>query len=291
MKVAVFGKKFGAEVVPYIEELFSKLFENGIDVTVYKPYLSFLSESLQLTFHNKTFADHTELNGVDVLISIGGDGTILEAITMVRDSEVPILGINTGRLGFLANIAKKDINMAVQDLLSKRYQLDRRALIELDLETEMFGGFKCGLNEFTVTDAASNSMITVHTYINGKLLNSYWADGLIIATPTGSTGYSLSCGGPIVMPGSQNFIITPIAPHNLNVRPFVIPDDNEISIRVEGRSGKFLSSLDSRSEQFEGELTLKLKKAAFHVNLIQTTAQDFANILRNKLLWGLDRRN
>lgn len=291
MKVAVFGKKFGSEVVPYIEELFANLFENGIEVTVYRPYLSFLSERLQLTFHDRTFTAEEGLEAVDILISIGGDGTILEAITIVKDSQIPILGINTGRLGFLANVAKKDINMAIQDLIAKRFELDKRALIELKMNGNNFDGFPYGLNEFTVSDKESNSMVTVHTYINGKLLNSYWADGLIISTPTGSTGYSLSCGGPIVMPGSLNFIITPIAPHNLNVRPFVIPDNNEIMIRVEGRSNSFLLSLDSRTETFNGELELVLKKAPFHVNLVQTASQDFANTLRNKLLWGLDRRN
>ncbi len=291
MRVAVFGKQFGQEVIPYIEELFSKLFENGIDVVVYRPYLDFLSANLQLSFHDKTFTNSEDLKGVDVFLSIGGDGTILEAITIVRDTEIPILGINTGRLGFLANVAKKDINMAIQDLLSNRFDIDERALIQMDTEEGLFGDLNFGLNEFTVTHKESTAMITIHTFINGKLLNSYWADGIIISTPTGSTGYSLSCGGPIVMPGSQNFIITPIAPHNLNVRPFVIPDNNEITIRVEGRSSNFMVSLDSRSETMSREMEIRLKKAPFTVKLVRTASQDFANTLRNKLLWGLDRRN
>jgi NAD+ kinase len=225
------------------------------------------------------------------MFSIGGDGTFLETLTFVRDSGIPIIGINTGRLGFLANIAKTEINKAIDSLANKKIKIEKRSLISVTSQSKLFGEVNYGLNELTILKKDTSSLITINAYINGDFLNSYFADGLIVATPTGSTAYSLSCGGPLVMPCSQNFIITPIASHNLNVRPLVISDDSIITLKVEGRSSNYLVSLDSRSEVIDSSIELTLKKAEFSANLIQIENQNFFNTIRNKLLWGLDKRN
>ncbi|MDG1146397.1 MAG: NAD kinase, partial [Flavobacteriales bacterium] len=218
-------------------------------------------------------------------------GTILDATTLIRDSGIPIIGVNTGRLGFLADIAKDQIPKTIKQLVNKRYSIDQRTLLKLETEKPIFGELNFALNEVTISRKDTTSMITITTYLNDKFLNSYWADGLIISTPTGSTGYSLSCGGPIVMPGSNNFIITPIAPHNLNVRPLVISDEYELKVKVEGRANQFLIALDSRIETIDSSVELTIKKECFKINMIETDTQDFASTLRNKLLWGLDKRN
>ena len=239
-----------------------------------------------------TYNSYEELkNGVDLFVSIGGDGTILDATTIIRDSEIPIIGVNTGRLGFLADIAKNEIPKTIKQLVNKRFTIDRRVMLKLETDCGIFGDLNFALNEVTISRKDTTSMITISTYINNQFLNSYWADGLIIATPTGSTGYSLSCGGPIVMPGSNNFIITPIAPHNLNVRPLVISDEYTIKVKVEGRENQFLVALDSRIESLESGVELIISKERFKTKMIETDTQDFSSTLRNKLLWGLDKRN
>jgi len=239
-----------------------------------------------------TYNTYEELKeGIDLFISVGGDGTILDATTLIRDTEIPIIGVNTGRLGFLADIAKDQIPKTIKQLVNKKFSIDQRSLLHLDTDIPIFGDLNFALNEVTISRKDTTSMITITTYINDQYLNSYWADGLIISTPTGSTGYSLSCGGPIVMPGSQNFIITPIAPHNLNVRPLVISDEYEIKVKVEGRASQFLVALDSRIQTIDAGIELTIKKEAFKINMVETETQDFASTLRNKLLWGLDKRN
>jgi NAD+ kinase len=227
---------------------------------------------------------------VECLISIGGDGTILDTLTMVQDTMIPVMGINTGRLGFLSSISKEDVSRALEALREGQYSLDKRTLIKLDTTRNLFGDVNYALNELTIHKKDSSSMIIIHTYLNGEYLNSYWADGLIIATPTGSTGYSLSCGGPIVMPQSGNFVITPIAPHNLNVRPIVVSDKFVISLEVEGRSQYFLASLDSRSVTIDASIQLAVRKAEFSMNLIRLNNENFLGMLRNKLMWGHDLR-
>lgn len=259
---------------------------------VYAPFYDFISRYLKLEAPVHTFMTEVDLKkGVDFVFSLGGDGTFLETLMYVRDSGIPILGINTGRLGFLANVAKTEIETAIDSLLQKKYTIDTRALLRLDTADRLFGDVNYALNELTVMKKDSSAMITVSAYIDGEYLNSYFADGLIIATPTGSTAYSLSCGGPLVMPGSQNFVITPIAPHNLNVRPLVISDKHIITLKITGRSNNYLVSLDSRSEVIDSSVELVLKKADFYVNLIKLENQSFFSTIRNKLLWGLDRRN
>ena len=292
MKVAVYGKQFQQEVAPFVHELFLELEKAQMEVIVYEPFYNFLSQQIRLNLFLGTYNSYEELKkNIDLFISVGGDGTILDATTLIRDTGIPIIGVNTGRLGFLADIAKEQIPKTIKQLINKRFSIDKRTLIKLETEQPLFDGLNFALNEVTISRKDTTSMITITTYINDQYLNSYWADGLIIATPTGSTGYSLSCGGPIVMPGSENFIISPIAPHNLNVRPLVISDKYEIKVKVEGRAKQFLVALDSRIQTMDAGLELTIKKESFKINMIETETQDFSSTLRNKLLWGLDKRN
>jgi NAD+ kinase len=228
---------------------------------------------------------------MDFIISIGGDGTLLDTVCLVGERQVPILGINTGRLGFLATVAKNDIEAAIKKLFDGAYSVESRSLVSVSSDIPLFNGFNFGLNEFTIHKRDTSSMITVHTYIDGKYLNSYWADGLIVATPTGSTGYSLSCGGPLISPNARNFVITPVSPHNLNVRPIIVSDESEMSFRIEGRSEKFLISLDSRSTPIDATVKLHVKKAEFSANLVKFEDYNFFDTLRQKLNWGFDMRN
>ena len=292
MKVAVYGKQFQQEVAPFVHELFIELEKAHMEVLVYEPFYNFLSQQINLNLFLGTYNSYNELKeGVDLFISVGGDGTILDAVTLIRDTEIPIIGVNTGRLGFLADVAKDQIPKTIKQLVNNHFSIDQRTLIRLETEQPIFGDLNFALNEVAISRKDTTSMITITTYINDQYLNSYWADGLIIATPTGSTGYSLSCGGPIVMPGSDNFIITPIAPHNLNVRPLVISDKYEIKVKVEGRANQFLVALDSRIQTIDASVELIIKKENFKINMVETDTQDFASTLRNKLLWGLDKRN
>lgn len=292
MKIAIYGRPTKDNLSEHIQVLFNKLNESKVEVLIYEPFYRFISQGLTLTDSYKTFQSHTALKkGVNFVLSIGGDGTFLETLMYVRDSGIPILGINTGRLGFLANVAKTEINSAIDALLGNRYTIETRALLNLTTTNNLFGDLNYALNELTIMKKDSLAMVTVNAYINGEYLNSYFADGLIIATPTGSTAYSLSCGGPLVMPGSENFLITPIAPHNLNVRPLIISDNNVITLKISGRSNQYLVTMDSRSEVVDNSVELTLKKADFYANLVKLENQSFFNTIRNKLLWGLDKRN
>ena len=292
MQIAIYGRPTNDNTSEYIQQLFHKLNEYKTEILIYEPFYNFLKQKLNLVGNIKPFSTHTDLKGkVDTMLSLGGDGTFLETLAFVRDSGIPVLGINTGRLGFLANVAKTEINVAIEALMAKKFSIEKRALLSVSGPKAIFGEVNYGLNELTVLKKDTSSMITINAYINGDYLNSYFADGLIIATPTGSTAYSLSCGGPLVMPGSQNFVITPIAPHNLNVRPFVISDNNVITLKVEGRSPNYLVTLDSRSEVIESNIELTIKKADFSAHLIKLENQSFFTTMRNKLLWGLDKRN
>ena len=292
MKVAVFGKSITPDSKQCIEELHRELVNANADIRVLKKLNSFINEHCDLGLNFSEFASHEDLLefSPDFLITVGGDGTILDAVTYVRDSGIPILGINTGRLGFLSNVSKDKITKAVKALASGDYALDDRYLLNLKAQAINLD-LNFALNEITVSRKDTTAMVTVHTWIDNNYLNSYWADGLIIATPTGSTGYSLSCGGPIIMPGSESFVVTPIAPHNLNVRPFVIPNDIEIKLKVESRERQFLVSLDSRIYAVDNESELYIKLDNFKIRMVKTEIQDFADTLRNKLLWGLDKRN
>lgn len=228
---------------------------------------------------------------MDFVISVGGDGTLLDTVSLVGEYEVPIVGINTGRMGFLATIAKEDVEKAVQVLFDGDFTIQDRILINLEADQKLFNGVPYGLNEFTIHKRDTSSMIIVHTYIDGEYLNSYWADGLIVATPTGSTGYSLSCGGPLISPSAKNFVITPVSPHNLNVRPMIVSDESEITFSIEGRSKKFLISLDSRSTAVDASVKLKVKREKFVARLVKFHDYSFFDTLRKKLNWGFDMRN
>ncbi len=292
MKAAIYGRSTKDNISEHIQQLFNKLNEYETEILIYEPFYRFLKQKIEIKGSVQTFNSFYDLNGdTDCMLSLGGDGTFLETLTYVRNLGIPVLGINTGRLGFLANVAKNEINEAIEALVHKRFSIEKRALLSVTAPNNLFGEVNYALNELTIFKKDSSSMITIHTYINGDYLNSYFADGLIIATPTGSTAYSLSCGGPLVMPGSANFVITPIAPHNLNVRPLVISDNNVIKLKVEGRSSHYLASLDSRNEIIDSSIELTLKKADFYLHIIKLENQNFFNTIRNKLLWGLDKRN
>lgn len=292
LKVAIYGRNFQESFIPFIQDLFNTLNLYNFEYAIYAPFFDFLKERLVINDNVALYNNHHDIDKTtDLLISIGGDGTFLETIHIVRDSNIPILGVNTGRLGFLASTQKDEIRDVLEKINQKKYRLQTRSLIQLDNNLNLFAGENVALNEVTVHKQDSSSMITIHTYIDDLYLNSYWADGLIIATPTGSTAYSLSCGGPIMVPGASDFIITPIAPHNLNVRPVVVPDSRKIKIKVEGRSQAFLCSLDSRSESIQFETELTISKANYGINVIQTEDQNFLSTIRNKMMWGIDRRN
>ncbi len=293
MKVALYGRPSNNNTSEQVHSLFQKLNEYKTEIIIHEPLYKFLKQKIQISGAIKTFNSHADLNkDIDVMLSLGGDGTLLETLNFVRDSGIPVLGINTGHLGFLANVAQTEIKVAIEALLNKKFSIEQRTMISVSAaNNNLFGDINYGLNELTIFKKDSSSMITIHTYINGDFLNSYFADGLIIATPTGSTAYSLSCGGPLVMPGSQNFVITPIAPHNLNVRPLVISDNNILTIKVEGRSSHYRATLDSRNEVIDTSVELTVKKADCHLQLIKLENQNFFNTIRNKLLWGLDKRN
>jgi len=293
MKIAFYGKSFGEDAVASVQQLLSKLEMLEIKLFIYKPFYDFLKKN-KIVFVSEIslFSKAEELKKpVDFMFSVGGDGTILEAITLVKNSGIPILGLNTGRLGFLSSIAKDNCLDAIDNLIKKKYTIDERSLIRLETNKNLFGNLNFALNEITVQKKESTSMIMIKAYVNEEYLNSYWADGLIIATPTGSTGYSLSCGGPIIAPESENFIITPIATHNLTVRPIVIPDNNVIKLNVEGRSKSFQASLDSRTQTIDSTVTLTIRKESFKIKLVKLENQNFFNTIRNKLLWGIDKRN
>lgn len=291
MKIAIYGRKLADGNKESVSKLFQCLKNKSADIYVFS---NFQNEVVGLTNDEAIipFSSYAELDqSFDAFISIGGDGTILESVTLVRDLNIPILGINTGRLGFLSNTKPEEIEYAIECISNKDYQLDHRTLLEVNTESNLFGDTNFALNELSILKRDSSSMITIHTYIDDCHLNSYWADGLIISTATGSTAYSLSCGGPIIMPGTGNFTLTPIAPHNLNVRPIVIADSSVLRFTVESRAKQSLLALDFRSKVITAKESIVVQKAKFTISLIQLPNQSFISSLRNKLNWGLDQRN
>ncbi|WP_347159562.1 NAD kinase [Pontibacter chitinilyticus] len=291
MKIALLGKPFSDSIAPFIQRLFDELQLRKTELLVVEQFYEEIRHKLNLPSGIETFNRGDKLVGVDVVLSIGGDGTLLDTVTYVGEQELPILGINTGRLGFLATIPYDSINVALDALYKGHYTLDDRALIRVDADQEIFNGINFGMNEFSLLKRDTSSMIVVHTYIDGEYLNSYWADGLVVATPTGSTGYSLSCGGPLVLPQTNNFVISPVCPHNLNVRPMIVSDKSVISFEVEGRGSTYLASLDSRSTAVDMNLQLAVRRENFVARLIKLHHVNFLSTLRSKLNWGLDKRN
>jgi NAD+ kinase len=292
MKIAIYSRGIENNQLNDVSQLLHELIRFGIEPIIFQDFFNSFYSSVKIDSKYSTFSSGDELDeSIDCMISLGGDGTLLDTVTLVRDTGIPILGVNYGRLGFLANIGKEEINTAIDAIANGKYVLDKRTLIHLDANIPLFGQTPYALNEFSIHKKDSSPMIKIHTYLNGEFLNSYWADGLIVATPTGSTGYSLSCNGPVVFPDSSSFVITPVAPHNLNIRPLVVPDNTIVSFELEGRTDGFLCTLDSRREVVTKETQLAVKKQSFSLNLIRMNENNFLQTLRNKLSWGLDKRN
>ena len=292
MTIALFGGIYQEYFSKYIQHLIKKLEVEHINLVVEKEFYDFLKTHIRFNKKILTFTKHEDIkDSVDCLFSIGGDGTLLKAVTYVRESEIPILGINTGRLGFISSISTDQIDDAVSDVIKNNYQINERILLELNTSNHLFKEKNFALNEVAVSKKDTSSMIKIDTFIDDDFLNTYWADGLVVSTPTGSTGYSLSCGGPIIMPGTNNIIITPNAPHNLNVRPIVISDESTIRLKIEDRDQLALVSLDSRHRAFQSNIELNIKKANFKIRLIQPQNNAFISTIRNKLMWGIDKRS
>jgi NAD+ kinase len=292
MKAAIYSRAMEDEQLPDVQLFFDELAKQKIEPFIFLNFYEQIKDSINLPAGTKTFALSEDLSDdTECIISLGGDGTLLDTITIVKDKDIPIMGINFGRLGFLASIGREEVQTAVKAIAKRTYVVDKRTMIHLDADSPMFGNVPYALNEFSIHKRDVASMIKIHTYLNGEFLNTYWADGLIVATPTGSTGYSLSCNGPIVFPDSGSFVITPVAPHNLNVRPIIVPDNNIISFEIESRSDHIICALDSRRVIINKNVQLAVKKESFHIKLVRLSENNFLQTLRNKLTWGLDKRN
>jgi NAD+ kinase len=275
-----------------VQVFFDELSRQKIKPVIFQSFFEQIKDNINLPADTITFSDSSQLNEeIEFIISLGGDGTLLDTITLVRDKKISIMGINFGRLGFLASIGREELRVAVKAMANRTFITDKRTLIHLDASVPLFGNTPYALNDFSIHKRDVANMIKIHTYLNGEFLNTYWADGLIVATPTGSTGYSLSCNGPVVFPDSGSFVITPVAPHNLNVRPIVVPDNNVISFEIESRSEQIICALDSRRELVSKEVQLAVQKEIFDVNIVRLNENNFLQTLRNKLTWGLDKRN
>ncbi len=292
MNVAIYGRKVNKQDVADYENLLKIIKDFGWNAILEKDLKKELEKKSNIGSHCETFSTHKDFKkGIDFAFSIGGDGTFIKTVSYIRDSGVPILGINTGRLGFLANISRDQIHSTMEMIDQKKYVFQKRSLLRVETEDNLFGDDNIALNEVTLHKKDTASMITVHASLDGNYLNSYWADGLIVSTPTGSTAYSLSCGGPIITPGCQVHILTPIAPHNLNVRPVVVPDHMPIKLKIEGRERKYLISLDANSKNIPQGSELIIKKAEFMINVMKFEDNNFLDTIRNKMLWGIDKRN
>ena len=292
MRVAIYGRKVNKQIAEYFIKLFEILEEFGWKPVIEEELNHQLIQKAGISENYEIFRDHKDFHsGLDLVISMGGDGTFLKTVSYIRNSGVPIMGINTGRLGFLANISKDAMYETLAQVKNKEYEFQLRSLLRVHTEEDLFGADNFALNELTLHKKDTSSMITVHASLDNKYLNTYWADGLIVATPTGSTAYSLSCGGPIITPGCQVHILNPIAPHNLNVRPMVVPDHLPISLEVEGRDRTYLLSLDGNSKSIRQGEQVVIRKAEFMINVIKFEDNNFLDTIRNKMLWGIDTRN
>ena len=292
MTIAIFGNPYPEHFSKYIQHLIKKLETEHINLIIEEGFSVFLENNIRFNKSISTFNSYKTLqNTANFLFSIGGDGTLLNAVTYVRDSDIPILGINTGRLGFISSISADQIDEAITDVLKGDYKINERILLELSTSKQLFKDKNFALNEVAVSKKDTSSMIRIDAYVDDEFLNTYWADGLVVSTPTGSTGYSLSCGGPIITPGTDNIIITPNAPHNLNVRPIVVDGNSVVKLKIEDREQLALVSLDSRSRAFDSETELIIKKASFKTKLVQPQNNSFISTIRHKLMWGLDKRS
>lgn len=293
MRIFIYSRVLKEKDAPILQELIRTLDDLEMQYIFPRQYWQQIESMEVLKGELEVLDDWEDLvsQKVDLVITLGGDGTILGCLKWVVDTGIPILGVNLGRMGFLADIEKSRVRQALEAVRDGQYTLDKRSVIKLESNIELFGKLPYAINDFTLLKRDTSSMVTIHAYVNGDYLNTYWSDGIIVATPTGSTGYSLSCGGPIIFPSSNNFVVTPVAPHNLNVRPIVIPDDAVVSFEIEGRAENFLCTLDSRFETISSSVKLAVKKADFHIAMVQLEEGNFLNTMRDKLTWGLDKRN
>lgn len=290
MKIALHGKSTSPEALSCVTELVAVLKKREVTLAISDDFKTRLKESVD-TDGMEVFHQGDDLSNFDFILSLGGDGTMLDTVTYTGSSQTPIVGVNLGRLGFLATTPRDEIEEAVELLYEGEYYVQSRSLIHVDSNVGLFEPYNFGLNEFTIVKKETSSMIRVHTYVDGEYLSAYWADGLIVSTPTGSTGYSLSCGGPLVHPKLKNFIITPVSPHNLNLRPIIVSDNSVITFEIEGRSRQFMASLDSRSSSIDDTVEISVKKEGFEANLVQFKKKSYFDTLRHKLNWGVDARN
>ncbi len=292
MKAAIYSRIFEEGQQKDLQLFFDELAIQKIEPVIFQPFFEQVKDEINLPADTKIFSTAADLTEeIEFIISLGGDGTLLDTITLVRQKKISIMGVNFGRLGFLASIGRDEVQKAVKAIAQRTYVTDDRTLIHVDADIPLFGNVPYALNDFSIHKRDVASMIKIHTYLNGEFLNTYWADGLIVATPTGSTGYSLSCNGPVVFPDSGSFVITPVAPHNLNVRPIIVPDNNVISFEIESRSDQIICALDSRREIVSKDVQLAVKKEKFDISLVRLSENNFLQTLRNKLTWGLDKRN
>jgi len=292
MKIAIYGRQFNDQaVIPFIQQVFDALSLHNVEIYVHHQLNNYLSGKINTVVYN-VLNEGDQIKGViDVFITLGGDGTLLDMVSVIRDSGVPVMGINFGRLGFLASVNKNDIAAAIHAVVNNKYTLDGRGLLTVESELNVLGMDNFALNDITIHKRDDSAMITTNMFLDGEFLNSYWGDGIIIATATGSTAYSLSCGGPIIFPESNSIVVTPVAPHNLNVRPIVLPDSSVLSFEVESRSSNYILSCDSKTEIIDRPMRFKVQKVSFELNLIRLSNESYLSTLRNKLLWGLDARN
>jgi NAD+ kinase len=292
MRIAIYNRVFESDDIALFQHLFETFAAHNIIPVLYEDLQIRLKQVIDLPSHVEIFSEAQPIsNKVKFVISCGGDGTMLDTVKYVGDSQIPILGINLGRLGFLASTSHDEVDFAIDALMKGNFVLDPRTLVHLESSKPIFSDVPFALNEFSLHRKDSSSLIKIHTYLNGEFLCTYWADGLIVATPTGSTGYSLSCGGPIIFPQANSFVITPVAPHNLNVRPIIVSDNSIVSFEIEGRAEQFLCTLDARSEAIDSSVSLAVKKENFMINLVRLEGQNFLHTLQTKLYWGVDRRN
>jgi NAD+ kinase len=292
MRIAIYNRNFDADDIPLFEQLFEECEKREIELVLYEQLAANLKGQVNLPTVFDTFSTTKPLvDNVDFIFSMGGDGTILDTVCHVGARNIPILGINLGNLGFLAATLQTEIPLALDCLERDKYQLDHRALLHLESSVDIFPGSNFALNDFSIQRKDSSALVKIHTYLNGSFLCTYLGDGLIVSTPTGSTGYNLSCGGPIITPQTNSFIITPVAPHNLNVRPIIIPDSTIVSFELEGRAKEFLCTLDARIETVNSSIALAVSKQHYGINLVRLPGHDFLSTLRQKLYWGIDRRH
>lgn len=292
MKIALYGKAFGRDFDEMMQDVLRLLQESGVEIIVYEPFWNDIKHCFNDSISYSFLKKNDDIKGkVDILFSFGGDGTILDSVPIIRDSGIPVLGINTGNLGFLSSVSPKETSEAVKNIITGNYEIEQRSLIQINDEKNIFGGINYALNEVSVCRKDNGSLIVVNVFIDGMLLNTYWADGIILATPTGSTAYSMSVGGPIMTPNADSFLITPIAAHNLSVRPVVIPDKSVVRIKVDGRCDSFALGLDSRIMSVDKSFEIELRKTEFSFNMIKMTDKNFFETIRKKLMWGNDLRN